>query len=134
MVYKGIVTEMISEYLEGNDAIELSMNVIVHAGNARNLIHKAGEQIEDFMFEKAESLLKEAEEELNAAHILQTQYMQREASGETVQYYVLFTHAQDTLMTIISEYNMTMQMMRFVKKIAGRLPAEGGRETGEEKD
>lgn len=115
---------MTTEYIEETDAIRLSMNVILHAGNARSLIHEAGEKIENFLFDDAKALLEEAQEQLNAAHILQTQYIQKEAGGETVQYYVLFTHAQDTLMTIISEHNMTMQMMRIVKKIADKLPTE----------
>ena len=104
-------------FQEEPEVITLSMNVILHAGDARSLIFKAGEKIEEFAFGEAEGLLKQAQEELNVAHVLQTQYMQQEAGGQAVEYCVLFTHAQDTLMTIVSEYNMTMQMLRITKKI-----------------
>lgn len=118
----------VHEVHEESEVIKSSMNVILHAGDARNLICKAGEKIEDFAFDEAEFLLKRAQKELNAAHVLQTHYMQQEASGQSVEYCVLFTHAQDTLMTVVSEYNMTIQMLRIVKKI---MKVIAGRKEGE---
>jgi Phosphotransferase system cellobiose-specific component IIA len=42
--------------------------------------------------------------------------LQEEAEGDKVQYSVLFTHAQDTLMTIMSEYNLAKHLITVFEK------------------
>ena len=83
--------------------IQTSMQMILHAGNARNNIHKAGEKITENNLEDIESLLKEAEEEVLLAHKVQTSMLQDEAKDQNIELTILFTHAQDTLMTTESE-------------------------------
>ena len=104
-------TEMIGE------PIRIAMDIILHAGNARSLIYQASDQSKELHFDKARELMKQAEEELNCAHIAQTGYIQKEASGETIEYSILFTHAQDTLMTIVSEHNMMNQMLDMIQTL-----------------
>ena len=60
-------------------------------------------------FEQAKALLKEADKVQAAAHNIQTDMIQGDIRGgdEKMGYYVLFAHAQDTLMTIQVEINMT---------------------------
>lgn len=104
-------TEAISE------PVRIAMDMILHAGNARSLIYKASEKSKEFHFEEAKELMKQAEEELNCAHIAQTGYIQKEASGEKMEYSILFAHAQDTLMTIVSEHNMMNQMLDMMQML-----------------
>lgn len=104
-------------YERDMEPIEIAMHIILHAGDARNLIFRAGELMKDFQFKEAQQLMEEAEHELNLAHVSQTDYVQREARGEVIAYSILFAHAQDTLMTIVSEHNMMKQMMVMVMKL-----------------
>lgn len=90
-----------------------AMNMIMHAGDARTLIMDALEDIANSEDENAKKKLEEAHEELIKAHQIQTSYIQHVASGEIEEHYsVLFTHAQDTMMTIYSEYNMTNRLLK----------------------
>ncbi|APU72373.1 PTS lactose/cellobiose transporter subunit IIA [Companilactobacillus crustorum] len=93
-----------------------TMNIIIYAGDARTLIMQAMDLLGDFNYEEAESLIKQAHEKLVAAHQLQTDRIQEEAEGKTVQYTILFSHAQDTLMTINTEYNLVSHLIKVFKK------------------
>ena len=53
----------------------------------------------------------EAREDIKKAHQEQTEIIQKEAAGEHYKTCLLFTHAQDTLMTIMSEVNLTEKMI-----------------------
>ncbi len=110
---------------EVSETVKISMNMILHAGDARQYIFKASERMKEFQFEQANELLNQARQELNLAHISQTEYIQREAGGEKMEYSMLFTHAQDTLMTIISEHNMIKQMMEMMKKLVEMVENKG---------
>ena len=54
------------------------------------------------------------------AHKVQTATIQAQAAGEEVEYSLLFTHAQDTLMTISAELHMVKKMMPIVRALAIR--------------
>lgn len=94
----------------------VAMEVILHAGNARNLIRKSGELVSKHQIENVEEMLKEAKQEIVLAHKSQTQLLHREARGEKVEMTVLFSHAQDTLMTTESECFMIETLFNFLKK------------------
>lgn len=113
--------------IENNVLIEIAMKMILHAGNARNLIYEAGNFVKIFQFEDAKRLMEEAGKELNLAHVAQTGYIQKEASGEKMEYSILFTHAQDTLMTIVSEHNMMKQMLDIVMCLYDAMKGNGGK-------
>lgn len=99
-----------------NIAVKDTMEIILQAGDARVLITKAMECVADGDYEQAEELMKQANEKLVAAHRIQTKKLQEEAEGENPKYSVLFTHAQDTLMTINSEYNISKNLVNIFKK------------------
>jgi PTS system cellobiose-specific IIA component len=85
---------------EENELISVAMQIILHAGNGRT---KAQEAIND--------ALKEAKDHIVLAHRSQTAIIQNEAAGKSYQPSLLFTHAQDHLMTITSEVNMTRDLV-----------------------
>lgn len=93
-----------------------AMNMIMHAGDARTLIMDALEEFENNNDDEAQEKLNKAHEELIKAHQIQTSYIQTIASGGAEEKYsVLFTHAQDTMMTIYSEYNITSRIIKILK-------------------
>ncbi|GEQ50117.1 PTS lactose/cellobiose transporter subunit IIA [Tetragenococcus koreensis] len=91
--------------------VTIAMQMILHAGNARNYVDEAFNCVKKFKNKEAQNKLKEAHEEIKLAHQAQTDVIQQEASGIQYAYSPLFTHAQDTLMTITSEINVTEKLI-----------------------
>ena len=105
------------------DINSVAMQVILHAGDGRSKVDEALEAMAKTDFELAEKLLDEAEKEIVKAHIAQTEAIQAQVSGENIDYSLLFTHAQDTVMTINTELRMARKMMpifRMLNDKAGR--------------
>lgn len=107
------------DYVEENDQLnQLSMNILVHAGNAREYLVKSLESLETQDFEKSKQEMKEARSEVVIAHSLQTDTLQLEASGEQIRYSTLFCHAQDTLMTAQSEILIGEHLIKLFEKFS----------------
>lgn len=100
--------------------VEIATNVIVFAGNARNLIMKALNAAYDENFDRARNYLDQAENELRSAHRTQTEVIQSEARGEKLETSLLMNHAQDTLMAAMTELNLAKQLVRMVQKFSSR--------------
>lgn len=106
-----------------DELIRQSMNIILHAGDARLQVKFALDAIAQYDFDKAKECMKKAHEEIRIAHQTQTDAIQGEAQGVKTEYSVLFTHAQDTLMTIYSEINIAKQMIAIFETYEKRLQA-----------
>lgn len=101
---------------ETNDEVtSAAMQIILHAGNARNYEREAAAFISDKKFMDAERLLKQANDEIIEAHKIHTRLLQTTAAGSAVDPSVLFTHAQDTLMTTESEIFIVGILYKMVK-------------------
>ena len=99
------------------DINQVAMNVIMHAGDARDYIRKAGTKLSALDLDGVEELLKKASAELIEAHKAQTSVLQNEAEGDSVPMTVLFSHAQDTLMTVESEQYMISILYQCLKNM-----------------
>ena len=99
---------------------ETAMQIILHAGNGRNKVHKAIrlalDDQEGTKREEVDQLLKEGREEINEAHRAQTKIMQEFIEANMAPT-ILFAHAQDTLMTIIAEKNMAKYIVELNYKM-----------------
>jgi PTS system cellobiose-specific IIA component len=102
---------------------QAAMQIILHAGDARAAIRKALIALESAQYDEAEALLAEAKKELAEAHRAQTDIVQGEARGISQDYSVLFTHAQDTLMTVMSESGLAHHLIRLFKGLNDRIDA-----------
>lgn len=95
-----------------------AMQIILHAGDCRNLLNEA---INDLLDDKSEEEVKDkitqAKKEITKAHVIQTDMIQSSVNEEELQTTLLFTHAQDTLMTINSEVNLVQSMIRLYRKL-----------------
>lgn len=100
---------------------EIAMQIIIFAGDARFQILEAIKEVEDFNFSDAQVKFFQAEEKIKSAHVLHTKVIQNEARGEVKAPSLLFTHAQDTLMTIKSELLMMQQLMNVIKRLDDRF-------------
>ncbi len=101
--------------------ITAAMGIIMHAGDARLLIYEALTAITENDYEAATEKLKEAQKKMTEAHKIQTDMIQGEARGKSIGYSLLFTHAQDTLMTIYSELNLTKQLCKMFESFEQRI-------------
>lgn len=91
--------------------------IIAHGGNARAYAFDAIKAAQEGKLEEAEGLLNKAQEELDIAHNTQTKLIQAEINGENLQMNLLMVHAQDHLMTAISEKSLIEHMVGLYKVI-----------------
>lgn len=97
---------------EENELNSVAMQIILHAGNARVLADEAFQLAKEENFTAAYKKINEANANgILKAHQAQTQVIQDEARGVTHEPSLLLNHAQDHLMTIMSEVRMTKQMI-----------------------
>ncbi len=108
--------------MEGKEIIETSFNIIFLAGEARAASENALKDIERFDYKSAEKHIEEAHKKITEAHTVHTQVIQSNMeSMEAQDYYMIFTHAQDTLMTINSEIILAKHLLRMFKALDEKL-------------
>lgn len=96
------------------------MNIIINSGDAKSYSYEALAKVNIGDYEEADELLKKAKESIEIAHNSQTDLLQKEAAGEKTEVTVLFVHAQDHLMTAITEMNLIEQIID-LRKIVNDL-------------
>ncbi|SKA82938.1 PTS system, cellobiose-specific IIA component [Clostridium sp. USBA 49] len=88
--------------------------IISHCGDARGIAYDALKAAKQNEIKKAKELLKKSQKELDLAHNTQTKLIQKEINGENLNMSLLMVHAQDQLMTAISEKNLIEQMVDMI--------------------
>ena len=96
------------------------MNIIINAGDCKNHAYMALNNVNDEKYEEADKELQLSEDAIAKAHDFQTMFLHKEANGEKIEISVLFVHAQDHLMTAISEKNLIEQIIE-LRKIVNTL-------------
>ena len=84
--------------MDSEKLVQVAMNVIMHAGDARDYIRKAGTKLSALDLDGVEEL-------------------QNEAEGDSVPMTVLFSHAQDTLLPVESEQYMISILYQCLKNM-----------------
>ncbi len=100
------------------ELVATAMQIIMNAGDARLSVKDALSHAKAFDFTEAEKKMEEAKKFIVQAHKSQTEVIQSEANGKKHEYSMLFAHAQDTLMTIMSEIQLAEQMIDILKIIS----------------
>jgi PTS system cellobiose-specific IIA component len=95
---------------------ECSMTMILHAGQAKANIHEALQAARDGNFAETSEKMKEAKEELMQAHKQQTKLLQEDAQQRFDNFPILLIHAQDHLMTVMSEKDLIEEMIAMYRK------------------
>lgn len=106
-----------------DERLQAAMEIILNAGDARANCKESLDAIATFDFELAKVNIKEAQIKIGAAHKVQTDAIQGESAGAASNYSILFTHAQDTLMTINSEIIIAKQMIKIFESYEKRIAA-----------
>lgn len=97
------------------DIEKSSMNIILHAGNAKNYLHEALQEARNAAFDQVESKIKQASDELLEAHKVQTEFIQEDSKQKLENLPVLLVHAQDHLMTVMSEKSLIEEMIEIYR-------------------
>lgn len=116
------MANLTSDSEESNKFIDAAMGIIMSAGDARNHAQESIEALLAGDEARADELLEQAKKDLLDGHRAQTAIIQEEARYEMTtrkssQMPLLFIHAQDTIMTIMSEVNLTESMEKMYKAI-----------------
>lgn len=96
---------------------QIIFEIISNGGNAKGLAYEAIQESEKGNFDKAEELLKEADQYLKIAHQTQTTLIQEEAAGKHHEVTVLFVHAQDHLMSSMEVRSLAENFIKLNKRV-----------------
>lgn len=75
--------------------------IVAYSGDARSTLLELLKEVRNGNYENVDTLLAEADNNINLAHKSQTEILQQEASGEDMEMGFIFIHGQDHLMTTI---------------------------------
>lgn len=92
-------------------------NIISSGGDAKAIAYDALQLANEGKFDIAEKRFHEAQSALTLAHNTQTKLIQKELNHEDMKISLLMVHAQDHLMTAISEISLIEQMIKMLKRI-----------------
>lgn len=91
--------------------IEISFSIIGSAGEAKFKAKEALELAREGKIEEARERVEDAEKALTVAHREQTELITKQANDEKIDMTVVLVHAQDHLMTTMSEIGLTKEFI-----------------------
>ena len=100
---------------------QVAMQVVIDAGDARILSEQALKKLHTFDFDGAEELMEKAFAQLQKAHNAQTEVIQSEAAGARYDNSFIFNHAQDTMMTVMTQCNLILEIIGLYRVLYGEI-------------
>ena len=93
--------------------------IVAVAGSSRSKSLLALKEAKKGNFDKAEELLKGAQEDMNQAHAMQFEMLQQECSGNPVDITIVTVHGQDHMTMAVCTYDLVVEMIDIIKEIRG---------------
>ena len=97
------------------EATMIGFEIVAYSGDARSKLLLAIEKAKTKQFNECQALIDQANECLNDAHRAQTELLQLEARGESLEIGFITVHAQDHLMTTILLKDIVKNLMDIYK-------------------
>ena len=97
------------------EATMIGFEIVAYSGDARSKLLLAIEKAKTKQFNECQALINQANECLNDAHRAQTELLQLEARGESIEIGFITVHAQDHLMTTILLKDIVKNLMDIYK-------------------
>ena len=97
------------------EATMIGFEIVAYSGDARSKLLLAIEKAKTKQFNECQALIGQANECLNDAHRAQTELLQLEARGESIEIGFITVHAQDHLMTTILLKDIVKNLMDIYK-------------------
>lgn len=104
-----------------NELVTAAMQIILNSGDARSAVARALDAVKVGNFADAKEKINEARVCISKAHIAQTEIIQNETRGKKYEPCLLFTHAQDTIMTINSEVIIAEQLIDLFESVYKKI-------------
>ena len=92
----------------------VGFEIVAYSGDARSTLLELLKQVGNF--DNVDTLLADADENLNLAHKAQTEILAQEAQGQSMDMGFIFIHGQDHLMTTILLRDLIMDMVELYKR------------------
>ncbi len=96
---------------------EIILQIIISGGNAKSYAMEAIMKSKEGDISEAKRLISKANEELGNAHKIQTELIQDEAGGKSVEVTLLMVHAQDHLMNAITIRDLSREFVDLYERI-----------------
>ena len=98
-----------------------AMRIIIDAGKGRTSTYAALTAIAERRLEESARLLEAADESIQSAHVAHTEVIQHEAAGHAMEYSMLFSHAEDTLMGAYGEARLVKKLLPIFEQYERRI-------------
>lgn len=98
---------------------ELAMagfEIVAYSGDARSTLLDLLKQVRSGNFANVETMLNDADQNLNLAHKAQTDILAQEAQGQDMDMGFIFIHGQDHLMTTILLRDLIVDMIELYER------------------
>lgn len=98
---------------------ELAMTgfeIVAYSGDARSTLLELLKEVRNGNFDNVETLLADADQNINLAHQSQTDILHAEAAGEDMEMGFIFIHGQDHLMTTILLRDLITDMVELYRR------------------
>lgn len=98
---------------------ELAMvgfEIVAYSGDARSTLLDLLKQVRSGNFANVETMLNDADQNLNLAHKAQTDILAQEAQGQDMDMGFIFIHGQDHLMTTILLRDLIVDIIELYKR------------------
>lgn len=86
-------------------------SIIAFAGESFSLLNEALIAAKKQDFDASQRLLGDSENILKEAHHIQNELLENEINGKSIEFSMLFTHAQDHLMNVILAQNIYRELI-----------------------
>ncbi|WP_368486409.1 PTS lactose/cellobiose transporter subunit IIA [Spiroplasma sp. DGKH1] len=93
----------------------IAFKIISNAGDVFSHMYEALQSAKKGNWEESDRHVKTADEKLKAAHLVQTDLIQKEAQGEKTSYSILMVHAQDHLANAILSQVMFQELIEIYR-------------------
>lgn len=100
-----------------NETMDLvGFSIISNVGTAKSLVMEALYAAKEGQFDLAEEKLAESRQFFIEGHKIHSSLIQKEASGEKVEFSMLFMHAEDQLMSAETISELVKEMIEMYKR------------------
>ncbi|MFM9278139.1 PTS lactose/cellobiose transporter subunit IIA [Paenibacillus jiagnxiensis] len=94
---------------------QISFQLIFHSGSARSKVIQALTEYRNGNVEGADELIKQAKQDLRAAHDIHFQMVKKEAEGTATSLTLLLMHAEDHLMSTVTMKDLVHELLELFK-------------------
>ena len=102
--------------IDANDDYALAFTIISNVGTAKSLVMEALYAAKEGDFESAEEKLEESKHFFVEGHKMHASLIQREATGEKLEFSLILMHAEDQIMSVDTITLLVKEMIELYRR------------------